>query len=419
MQFAQFFNRSNIWLALICLLDFTFSFNARINSIFVILLCIHWLIYKNLLKKIKSLKTKWQLIVPFWIFFLLHLLSIKDVLNDDALGHTLEVKLSFIIFPLLFSTENYLNKKNLILLFKLFTVSCILTFLYCLLYYFKNYYPSLGIKSLFNRMYFSFPIMHPGYLSNFFVMSYIYLCLSFLYGFVQSKKDIILSCIAIFINALAIFILVSKTALIVFACFNLYFIWAFLGKYFTKKTRIYLFLFSSILITILFFQIPNIQYRFAETKNDFIKTDRTVMFANSTGSRIAAWSLEWDIIKQKPMIGHGTGNSNYLLFKTFLEKNYTDLAKNNMHTHNQIFHTWIDLGILGVLSLLYFFTTIFYYFIQRKNKLGIWFSILLLINCITDDALEIQAIIVFCMFFITLLLFMPKSTEKELNLTNN
>jgi O-antigen ligase len=79
-----------------------------------------------------------------------------------------------------------------------------------------------------------------------------------------------------------------------------------------------------------------------------------------------------------------------------------------MHTHNQFLHTWIDLGLVGILLLLCCLVVCFIQFWKQKEEIGIWFSGLILINILTDDMLEIQAGIVFFIFFLLLLIYQNK-----------
>ncbi len=210
-----------------------------------------------------------------------------------------------------------------------------------------------------------------------------------------------------------LFILVSKTAMIVLALFCIFIIWKALDIFKQKTVKYILFTGVTIATLFAFAMVPSIKKRIIETKRDFAAADNTVQFSNSTGSRIAAWGLEWDLIKSNWIAGHGTGNANQLLYDKFVSGKYTDLITYNMHTHNQFLHTWIDLGIGGVIVLLSVFICCFVHFRKAKSDIGLWTVILLFVYCLTDDALEIQSICVFCIFIICLLLF-EKKQENEI-----
>ncbi|GBL35305.1 hypothetical protein EMGBS15_09000 [Filimonas sp.] len=70
-----------------------------------------------------------------------------------------------------------------------------------------------------------------------------------------------------------------------------------------------------------------------------------------------------------------------------------------MHTHNQVFHTWLDLGIIGVLLLMAILIVCGFWFQRQGNRLAWWLLPLIFLNMLTDDMLEVQAGGVFLCFF--------------------
>ena len=402
------FNRVSIWYVIVTILFISFPWSERINSVFILLLVIHWLADKKLVEKMAQLKNHWKRILPFWGFFAMHLLFLYKTQHWQDAMHTMEVKLSWLILPCLFATENYVNALFQKRLFWLFCLSCLLSAIYCVLAYSIHFYPIHQWTYLFDRMYFSYYIMHPGYYSNFFVIAVIYLLLQLFEYKKLSQKETLFSIFMVILFLATLFILVSKTAIIVLVLFFIYFIWKKLESIQQRMLKYFLFISVTVLTILLFSLVPNINKRIAETKHDIEKIDHQIPFANSTGSRIAAWKLEWRIIQERPFWGHGTGNANSLLMSQFEKGQYADLITHQMHTHNQLLHTWIELGLLGLLSLLFMFISSFIYFYKNNQALGMWTVVLLFVYSATDDALEIQSITVFCTFLICLLLFENK-----------
>lgn len=403
--------RADCWMVLVSLLAVSFPWSERINAAFVVLLFIFWLADKSLLHKVTALRPHWKLILPFWAFVLLHVLYLPASDHWSDAWQSIEVKLSFIVLPLIFSTENYLNKKNKTILFALFCLSCFLSAIYCIVAYRINFYPAYQWTMLFDRMYFSFAMMHPGYYSNFFVMALIYLSL-----YLKENRSLTVGHKAIAMMLILFFagillILVSKTALIILLLFGGWLVWQLLAHLKQAAFRYLLYVGILMLSVYAFTAIPTIQKRVTETRHNFSALDSTITFDNSTGSRLVAWKLEWQLIRDRWLTGYGTGNANELLLNQFREGHYSDLVKNQMHTHNQILHLWLDLGVAGVLSLLLIFWVSLRHFQRTSNALGLWSVGLLLICCLTDDALEIQSITVFCIFLISLLLFEKQQAD--------
>lgn len=410
-------DRSSIWFLLVVMTATVFPWHERVSTIGVLLLVLHWLFDRDLFYKIKSIKIDRAMIL-FFSFFLLHVVALiwSDYKSDGI--HSIEVKLVFLILPILFSTENYLNPDRKKVFEWAYIVSCLFAFLYCIVVaYLRKPHSSFGV--LFERMNISDPLMHPGYLSNYIVIAFVIACTKLFRDFKNSfRSNFIIIMIAIFF-LFALIVLTSKTALLFMGLFLLSLIWK-LSSY-IKNIVVQLIVFVGLLLFIGFaiYTIPFVQKRFNETGiNSVSKNPAEVMFWSSTEARIAAWNLEWDLIQQKPIVGFGTGAANPLLLSSFKQKGYTDLVKYNMHTHNQVLHTWLDLGLLGIVILFVLLFHVAYLFVfKQKNEIGFWMVVLTLVNISTDDMLEIQAGVVFFIFFITMFLYKNKATAKKLRYT--
>ncbi len=397
-------DRSAVWLFLVTITTCSFPWSERISSIGIVLLVLHWLLDKQLIKKIKSIQLD-AVLISFVSFFIFHIIALSWSHNPSDASHTIEVKLSFLIFPFLFTTENYLHLKSKKQLFMTFCFSCLISFLYCLIFSIYHFH-TFGIASIFNRMNIADAVMHPGYYSNYFVLAILFCTFEWLNNTNGSLKSIYVLFIILF--GIILTLLASKTALIFIFIFAIYIFWRLSNFIKNYLIRISFFAGVCLLFGILFSILPPIKNRIIETYQQSNVEIKQPDFSNSTISRRAAWNLEWQLIKENPMVGYGTGSANSLLLEKFKEKKYISLVKNNMHTHNQFLHTWIDLGLVGILLLLCCLVVCFIQFWKQKEEIGIWFSGLILINILTDDMLEIQAGIVFFIFFLLLLIYQNK-----------
>jgi O-antigen ligase len=410
-------DRSSIWFLLVVVTAMVFPWHERVSTIGLLLLVLHWLFDRDLFYKIKSIKIDHAMVL-FFTFFLMHVVALlwSDYKSDGI--HSIEVKLVFLILPILFSTENYLNTERRIVLEWAFIISCLSAFLYCVVVaYSRN--PNSSASFLFERMTISDPLMHPGYLSNYIVFAFVFVCLKLTRNV---KKALRLNLILITIGVIflfALFVFISKTALLFLGFFIVYLLWKLSSYIQNTIVRIVVVFCLLLSIGLVSYTIPSVKYRFNETKMNIPeKKPSEVLFWHSTSARVAAWNLEWDLIKQKPIVGYGTGAANPLLLSSFKQKGYTDLVKYNMHTHNQVFHTWLDLGMLGIVLLFVLLFYVAYLFaVKQKNEIGFWMILLTLVNISTDDMLEIQAGVVFFVFFITLFLYKNKATAKKLRYT--
>ncbi len=397
-------DRSSVWLFLVTITACSFAWSERMSSIGIVLLVLHWLLDNQLVQKIKSIKLD-AVLISFVSFFLFHIVALSWSHHTFDASHTIEVKLSFLILPFLFSTENYLHLKAKKQLFMTFCLSCLVSFLYCLLSSIYHFH-ALGLESIFNRMNIAEAIMHPGYYSNYFVLGILFCTFELLNNMNHSFKLGYVLCIIFF--SIILTLLASKTALIFIFIFALYVFWKLSSFIKNNLVRLSFFLGVCLLFGIVISILPPIKNRIIETYQQSNIEIKQPAFSNSTISRRAAWKLEWQLIKDNPIVGYGTGSSNSLLLEKFKEKKYASLIEYNMHTHNQFFHTWIDLGLAGIILLMSFLIICAIQFWKQKEEMGVWFSGLVFINILTDDMLEIQAGSVFFIFFLLILIYQHK-----------
>ena len=203
----------------------------------------------------------------------------------------------------------------------------------------------------------------------------------------------------------ALLLLISKTAILYIACFAVYRVWMSTARIRQMAMRVLLFVVCIGSIGLITTQIPNIRNRIVETFRDSSQLNKDVPLANSTGSRLAAWHNEWTLIKENWLTGYGTGEANMALKHKLINDGYVRLAEENMHTHNQVFHTWLDLGIVGVLLMVAILLVSSQVFSRLHNRLAWWLLPLIVMNILTDDMLEVQAGTVFFAFFLTLFIY--------------
>jgi O-antigen ligase len=399
-------DRSSVWLFLVSLTVVSFPWNERVSSIGIILLVLHWLIDASLIQKIKTFRFNWG-IGLLWSFWVIHLIFLFRGLHSDEGLHSIEVKMCFLLLPFLFSTENYLTKKNTKQLLMWFAISCAISFVYTLswsIYHFSSF----GFSVVFQRMNLSLALMHPGYYANYFAFAIVYLA----YVIIESKHPfskthLIHWALLVYFFTVQLFLL-SKTVLLFLALFSGYLLWHSFTFLKDLRVRVLSFVIVGISMLLLVSNIPIIKTRLNETQIKLHVKPQDLEFSNSTPVRKVAWGLEWDLIKRKWIVGYGTGSANRLLLNQLKKYHYTDLVKYNMHTHNQFFHTWLDLGLLGLLLLIAWLLYFLLYSLQHHKPYLFWLMLLITINLITDDMLEIQAGAVFFILFLSLFSFQSK-----------
>lgn len=293
-----------------------------------------------------------------------------------------------------------------------FLLSCSLAFLYDLGYSIYHYH-AFGIGTIFHRMNISEGLMHPGYFSNYFAFAVLYLSYE-LWSTRRKPSYLYLFYLLLFLAT--ILLMISKTVVLFLLLLAFYFIWQSLMVVKNLLLRMISFIVVLCLFSTVFYFVPPIHQKVNEIRSEKFLNNENPNYAHSTETRFVGYRHEWELIMQKPITGYGTGAANPVFHKRLEEMKYTSLLENNMHTHQQFFHSWLDMGIVGLILLIGLCVALIYSFIREEKPLGFWMSLLFLFTMLTDDALEIQAMGVFFVLVTQLLLFSKKKEKRSYSL---
>jgi hypothetical protein len=328
---------------------------------------------------------------------------------------SLERKLVFVVFPMVMAGEEKLSRLAIEKILMYFVVSCVLGMLYCEYIGIHSYFASTphNFHFLVYELLAS-PLMHPGYVSNFMLFGVIWLSLP-LVGY-EAKLAIPLWLRVVLLLLLMVFIvqLTSKTVFIILVFYiPWWLVQLFKTKLSSQNKKYFAFAALSMLLLFVGFLRTVLWGRFAEVFTIKPVTNK-IMFYESIMSRIAATTEALEKVKPVWYKGFGTGMANSMLIEQFKLKGYADLIKHNMHNHNQYMRTWLDIGLFGVLYIIAVFVISALIFKAKKEWAGFWMVIITLINCFTDDMLDIQSGVIFFLFFIGLFLWVQDVCAKNL-----
>ena len=320
----------------------------------------------------------------------------------------LEIKLSFLVIPIIFLNKNLIQQIKINGLFQAFISGNIIAAIYALLIAAFTYFQE-GLNHFTYTL--LSPNFHPTYLSI-----YALFCLSLLFYLNESSvKNKILKNVAILILIFWILLLSSKVNIVLlFIILVLHLISAF--RISPNKTK--LFGYSALIIigigTFLFFN-TSITERF-KTSLTVLKYPNNILNneTESNSARILIWNSAIDLVVKHPLIGVGTGDVNNELVKEYENRSYTGIKEKRLNAHNQYLQTAISTGIPSAMLLIFFlvFPLIKYHF-SNKNIFQYFISIFC-INALVESTLENQAGVVFFIFFYFLLL-RSKNNKTELN----
>lgn len=400
-------DRSSVWFFLVTVGVAILPWFERSSSMSILLLAIHWVFDSRLLNKIRQLRRD-PVGISFLAFFIIQLIWMFFSLEPSRGWHSIEVKLAFLILPILLSSESYANPEKLRFIFQVFVFSCLASFL-------VNLGISISIYSwsdtaqIFHRMNIGHTIWHPGIYSNYFLIGIFFMALDWIQNRNVPKTRKWTYGILIITFIIILVILISKTTMLALLFFLAYMLWIITA--FIKHLALRSVSFVLILLCAggLLYLTPPVQYRIHETELQSVKLPRNqINETNSTGSRKAVYSVSVGLLKKYGLAGCGTGSSFQVLNRELHRQGYTLLAQQGIQTHSQFLKTWLETGLLGILCLIGVFLLMTYRFLKHKNELGIWISALFVINILLDDILDSQSGSLVFLILLSLMLFHPK-----------
>nr|WP_262895949.1 O-antigen ligase family protein [Marivirga aurantiaca] len=143
--------------------------------------------------------------------------------------------------------------------------------------------------------------------------------------------------------------------------------------------------------------VPNIKNRFNWViEHEINQSDRY----KSGQSRLSRLSSTISLIKQKPFIGYGTGDSNKHLVEEYEKRSLTYAAERKFNSHNQFLEYWVKIGVIPVLLLIVYLV----YSLHQANKFKNFHLFVLTISIslffMVESVLLLQkGIVFFALFF--------------------
>jgi len=342
-----------------------------------------------------NFKNKSKSILLFATIFIAYIAGMLYTENTNFGLKDLETKLSLLIFPIAFYVSKIDFKSISSNALKWFVYGVVISSLICLgeaLYQFtitgeesELFY---GKLSMFH---------HASYFSM-----YVNLALIIVYYiYFKSKTSFQLNSIqTVSLSAflsIIIILLSSKLGIISMLITQLFAIsfWTIKYKSYTKSLLALFIILAGLGTTYKF------SYSFNVRVNEFISTltSGNASKESTTGVRVYAWRTSIDLIKEKPIIGYGTGDVKSILVAEYIKQNLTVLAEKELNPHNQFLQTAVAIGVIGALILLLILILPLVNSIKKQHYIYAFFILLFILNNLTESMLETQSGVIFYGFF--------------------
>ena len=165
-----------------------------------------------------------------------------------------------------------------------------------------------------------------------------------------------------------------------------------------------------VVLGLLFATSPLLQQRFSEAITDTLAYESENSYT-SAGARLHMWTTSIELIKESPVIGHGTGAYHGESARVFDDARMCEIGC--FHPHNQLLFFGVDHGLVGMALFLFFLWRPWRASIQRDapvNLLLTSFMAVLLVDVFLHGPLWIH---MEAYFFFTMLPLLMSSVAAE------
>jgi O-antigen ligase len=365
------------------------------------LMVLNWLIDGTFLKKIPLVikeARRWQVLL-FTSIYVIYLAGLINTSNFHFGFFDLQIKLSLLIFPLVFSTldADLLDKAKLTILLKVYLAGC---FAGSLILLFHSFFVEMnyGVRDSFvySNLSWSF---HPSYFAMYlsFAIAIIAELLYFNDEEFKWKGKLMLVLLVLYFFVI-IFLLSSRAGIVSLLIIVILYVLLLVSRKGMIKPGLVLILVSALCFYGAFNLFPYAKSRIARTGDSTLLKEQV----GSTAERLSVWRTAVPIIKQNFLFGVGTGDVKDELLKSYREQNLQVILMHELNAHNQFIQTFIALGFIGFLVLILNFILPGIGALRSKHFLYFVFLIIFCFNNLVESMLETQAGVVFYAFINTL-----------------
>jgi len=394
-------------LAICALLPFQPNFLATIEIITVIFFFLSYS-PKTIFLHLKDKK----IFIPFLFLFLFTACSYFFSEDKQEAGRQIEVKLAFLVIPLLLlgsGMDKSLAKIGLTAFLSGCALACMVLLSWSCIEYFQTGSADVFIYSSFSKF------MHVSYFS-------MYLIFCFGWFFMLAMEDKLLfpktHYFLMVLFALCIFLISSKITLATFMLSSL----LFAGYYVYKRNRILpgiLIVLTIILFPVAFYYTsPNIKLRVDDFVSEIAGRNKPILEQNmgSTATRMFIWKDALPQIKEHILFGVAPGDVQQMLLDNYEKRQMWVAWERKYNLHNEYLQQLAGLGIAGFLLFLAIILLPAFVCQPPYRFIGWLFSFTIAIVSLTESILERQAGTIFiCLVGILLMITYGKEKKSFTN----
>ncbi len=181
----------------------------------------------------------------------------------------------------------------------------------------------------------------------------------------------------------------------------------YLYKYGTIKQGLFTLAIMLLFPFVAYKTVPSLNHKIGYMLYDIEQyaNDRGNNFSDS--ERLMSYEIAIDLIKEKPLMGHGIGDLREIMIAKHQQK-YGDKQK-YINPHNQYLYIIVSIGFIGGILFFYGLLAPMIY-LRKKNVFLVSLYILLMVSFLVENTIQRAVITAFFLFFILLNMGLEKKT---------
>ena len=369
---------------LLILFGFTLPLSVAVNNLFAILIILLWL-YKKEYRKTWEIVKNSKVVIAVLLLFSLHIIGMLWTVDVDLGLKIMRKQWMFLLLPMMMS---FVKREHIKYYISAFLIAISISELFSYLIWFEVIPPFLR-ATVYNPTPF---IHHTSY--NPFLAFAIYLTGYYmLFDTTLSSMQKFLLVLFFFTMSINMFITGGRAGQVGYFVVLVILFFQFFNQHFFRA-----FFLSVLLVAAILFTAYSSSQIFRDRANLMVsqiqnfhndKNTSTGLSHNSVGLRINYAINTFEIIKEHPLIGVGTGGYEKS-YKVINDKNSPN-AELHGHPHNMYLFEMVQFGIFGLISLL----SILYFQLRfawkekdmLRSKVGIALPILFSVIMLSDSYL--------------------------------
>lgn len=383
---------------------------GRVVPPLIILMFLNWIIDGRFVQGFRMLfreRFRWKTLL-LSALYLLYLAGMGWSTNKPYGWFDLEVKLSLLVFPLIFATLPASQWGYTDRIFRAFVAGGVIGSLILLGHALWN-----DRVNAVADAFFYIPLgwhFHPSYLSMYLNLALVYLMIKYQEEELTLQRRLMIATIMLFFMLMTM-LLSSKAGLI--AMFATVGVVVALSVIKQRRALPGLHILALMGVVLLFswFYAPYSFARFSAVNPALqAATPSPGSASESNADRVAIWKASIGIIKENFWFGTGTGDVKDALMHSYTAQKIFPAYRLKLNAHSQYIQTFISLGVAGFLTLLLMLLIPAIRAVRIRDTLYLLFILVFAFNILVESMLEEQAGVVYYAFFNTLLFFRCKES---------